>query len=534
MQYTKSTLTLSLEKWAVIMVALFTAMGALAQVMPDTAKTIKPTVTFTTAPPASAMNGTTFTVAATTTNPNATVVITVAPTTICTITGDTVTMVANKGTCTTTATSPATTGYAKATASDKTTATLGYAGQVIYDFGSTYGDGMEPQLDGMVMDKSGNIYGIAAKGLYLLGMVFELTFDKATGAWTETDIHDFNPQSTSVHDGYSPFGMIAMDSKGNLYGTTSQGGTLNGGTVYELSPPAVAGGEWTETILYNFGTNSNDGLEPIGGVTLGNTSGTVIYGTTNNGGTIGGGTIWELSYTKAKGKTPAQWTESILYNFPGISPNGTLESSLPAGLLLNGGNLYGKACNEVYELANSGGTWTFNTLYEFSFTDGQWCNGAVANQGTVAMDSQKNIYGTASQGGSGNGDGGTAWELVNNNGTYTEQIIYNFPFDEGSPDWGLVYSGGSWYGATGGWPATLQGSNGIVFKLTYSASTGWTETTIYNQFAPYAGPSEVDYPGVNQLIVDTKGNLYGMGYAGGNQSGYGYGLGGVFEVSPLP
>ena len=45
-----------------------------------------------------------------------------------------------------------------------------------------------------------------------------------------------------------PYGGVVFDSAGNLYGTTSGGGTYSGGTVYELSPQA--GGGWTETILH--------------------------------------------------------------------------------------------------------------------------------------------------------------------------------------------------------------------------------------------------------------------------------------------
>jgi hypothetical protein len=540
MQFTKSSPTRSIvELLAAAVVILPLTLGAFAaDVMPE-AK-IKPTVTFTGAP-ASAMNGSTFTVVATT-NASTTAVITAAPSTVCSVTGDTVTITANKGTCTLTASWPADSQYLAAKAKQKTTATLGYTGQVIYDFGSASGDGTSLEMNGMVVDKSGNIYYNARNGGLGYGSIFELT-PNGQGGWTQTDIHDFNPQSTNGIDGSSPFGMLAIDSKGNLYGTASEGGSgpctaalsAGCGIVYELSPPAVPGGEWTETILYNFGASSTDGIRPLAGVTLGNTTGTILYGTTYLGGTgtampgypgLGAGTIWELSYAKATKK----WTESILYNFTGISSGQYANYGASGGLLLNGGNLYGKACNQVFELASSGATWSFNTLYQFGgAAQGGWCNSEAANQGTVAMDSKKNIYGTAAE--LGVGSGGTAWELVNSNGTYTEQTIYNFPADVGYPDWGLVYSGGSWYGATGGWPGP---SDGIVFKLTYSASTGWTETTIYDQFFADSGSAYVDNPGINQLIVDTKGNLYGIGDGGGIQSGSGYGMGGVFEVSPMP
>jgi len=55
---------------------------------------------------------------------------------------------------------------------------------------------------------------------------------------------------------------LVSDPVGNLYGTTAGGGTQSCdagytgcGTVFELSPPLQTGGEWTETVLYNFCSN---------------------------------------------------------------------------------------------------------------------------------------------------------------------------------------------------------------------------------------------------------------------------------------
>ena len=74
--------------------------------------------------------------------------------------------------------------------------------------------------------------------------------------------------------------FIESCPRNECYGTTYTGGTEDWGTIYELSPPATAGGSWTETILHNF-TNGSDGATPLGTMTFdknGNLFGTTTYG----------------------------------------------------------------------------------------------------------------------------------------------------------------------------------------------------------------------------------------------------------------
>ena len=159
-------------------------------------------------------------------------------------------------------------------------------------------------------------------------------------------IHTFNPNSTSGPDGSNPCGSLVLDSKGNLYGTTTLGGANNTGTVWELTPPTVTGNPWVETVLYSFGAEgSGDGYNPLAGVTLKTAAATVLYGTTPCGGSgpaayencqYGSGTVFELTFHKKTTKVAAYWSESIAHSFiatDGAKPLG--------GLLLNGGNLYG-------------------------------------------------------------------------------------------------------------------------------------------------------------------------------------------------
>lgn len=103
---------------------------------------------------------------------------------------------------------------------------------LLYSLGAA-GTGQEPE-GGLIMDAAGNLYGTASSGgAYNFGAVFKLTL--VNGTWTYTSLHDFCPQGYPCSDGYTPTGALAMDSAGNIYGTTANGGT-GGGVVYEITP----------------------------------------------------------------------------------------------------------------------------------------------------------------------------------------------------------------------------------------------------------------------------------------------------------
>jgi uncharacterized repeat protein (TIGR03803 family) len=86
---------------------------------------------------------------------------------------------------------------------------------------------------------------------------------------------------------YPLFGGLVFDKKGNLYGTTSEGGIFGEGTVFELTSKG------REKILYNFGAQPNDGMFPEAGVVF-DTSGN-LYGTTPFGGVYGSGTVFKIT-----------------------------------------------------------------------------------------------------------------------------------------------------------------------------------------------------------------------------------------------
>src|SRR5579863_2065825 len=161
-----------------------------------------------------------------------------------------------------------------------------------------FGSGQDGNIlyGGVISDSSGNLYGTTFaggaydNGLYGSGIVFELSPQK-DGSWSETVLHDFG----AATDGSGPTAGLVFDSVGNLYGTTQYGGGSTFcqggcGIVFQLRPPAVPGGAWTESIIYRF-KEVYRGDNPQAGLIVDSAGN--LYGTTFLGGN-GGGTVLEL------------------------------------------------------------------------------------------------------------------------------------------------------------------------------------------------------------------------------------------------
>jgi hypothetical protein len=149
-----------------------------------------------------------------------------------------------------------------------------------------------------------------------------------SGVWMAAAIYVFQ----GGVDGLEPVGGLVFQSPNRLFGVTDEGGGFNGGTAFELAQ--VAGGVWSKSTIYNFGSTPTDAIYPSFSLTIGRSG--QLYGTTNSGGSFGYGTVFQL------GQIGHVWNEKILHNFSLGADAGD-----PAGgvVLDNAGNLYGQGRN---------------------------------------------------------------------------------------------------------------------------------------------------------------------------------------------
>jgi uncharacterized repeat protein (TIGR03803 family) len=264
-----------------------------------------------------------------------------------------------------------------------------------------YSNGAGP---GLLVDKVGNLYGPIGGGNYFgIGAIGELS--PGSDGWVYTDLANFNPTV-----GYSPPAPPIWDGKGNLFGTTTDGGisqpacwTSNGcGVIFEMTPNGD--GTWTYHILHRFASYATDGQTPYGSLVM-DASGN-FYGTTEFGGSKGNGTVFKFSFTGG------HWKKSVVYDFPdwhdGALPNSTL-------VLDKAGNLYGiggggnqgcgpYTCGVVFKLTRQqNGSWKYRAVHKFSGPDGNFPIGVI-------VDGKGNIFGTTSNGGTYNA--GVAFEIT--------------------------------------------------------------------------------------------------------------------------
>ena len=137
---------------------------------------------------------------------------------------------------------------------------------------------------GLIFDQGGNLYGSASDGgVNNGGTVFELKY--SNGSWTPVRI--FGLQG-SLFGPSGPRASLVMDAAGNLYGTTSNDGAYGDGSAFELTNGSVG---WTQTVLHDF-TNGSDGSVPFSNLVF-DTSGN-LYGTAAQGGS-GAGVVFEIA-----------------------------------------------------------------------------------------------------------------------------------------------------------------------------------------------------------------------------------------------
>jgi uncharacterized repeat protein (TIGR03803 family) len=375
--------------------------------------------------------------------------------------------------------------------------------KVLFDF-TLGGDGAYP-TSGVIFDTKGNLYGTTENGgANFYGTAFQLMHTKS--GWTENVLYSF----TNGSDGAYPSGALVFDKAGNLYGTAVSGGATscsNGcGTVFELKPGS--GGSWTFSVIYSF-TGGKDGFAPAFGSLIRDKAGN-LYGTAEMGGK-GSGTVFELIRTKSG------WKEKTLYEFSGGN-----DAGYPlAGLSWDAtGNLYGATvrggtgnAGAVFELKHLAKGWKEKVIYNFTGGD----DGAYPEYGGVTLNAAGDVYGTAA--GGGKSGQGVVFVLKPSKSNWRQSVLYSFTggSDGGQPFAGLAFNkAGNLFGAA----AYFGSGNGTVFKLAHT-KTGWKESTLHS-----FTDSDGQYP-YGGVVIDSKGRLYGTTFRGGSGS-----AGVVYEVIP--
>jgi len=330
-----------------------------------------------------------------------------------------------------------------------------------------------------------------------------------TSLWCEARAESILYTFMGGVDGGYPYSSLIFDGNGNLYGTTEIGGFYGKGTVFELTPNA---GSWTETVLYNFGTNSADGIYPQGSVifdSAGNLHGTTYYGGSSTNCGFGCGTIFQI--------TPGSngWTETALYSF--VGSNG---QNPRCGLVMDSkGSLYGTTeiggshgAGTVFQLSGS----QLRVLHNFGGVN----DGANPFTG-VTLDSKSNVYGTTFSGGP-NG-AGMVFKLSRAGDKWQEKVLHSFTNGKGIggyPEGGVTFDkAGDLYGTT---TQLGMGTVGGVFKLRPISGAKWSYSVLYG----FTGGTDGSFPGGN-VILDSARNLYGTTQDGGVDND-----GTVFKLTP--
>ncbi|MGA2903057.1 MAG: choice-of-anchor tandem repeat GloVer-containing protein [Candidatus Korobacteraceae bacterium] len=261
-------------------------------------------------------------------------------------------------------------------------------------------DGAMPEAGDLAFDQADNIYGTTDAGGDSqncqggCGTVYKLTH--SNGNWTESILHVFG----QAGDGDEPFSGVIFDQTGNLYGATASDGAHQQGSVFELIRSGVG---WTERLLYSF-TGGSDGSYPFYGLVF-DPAGD-LYGTTCCNGSDGAGTVFEL--------TAGAWAFNLVYSFgapgAGQGPEGSM-------IMDSAGNLYGTASGggaygfgAAFKLSPGNGGWTYTSLHDFCAGGYPPCSDGYTPTGSLAFDSEGNLYGTTSNGGQ--YGGGVVYEIA--------------------------------------------------------------------------------------------------------------------------
>lgn len=406
------------------------------------------------------------------------------------------------------------------------------------------------------MIRSAHAARLATATTFLLALVLLVMATAVAYAQTLTVLHAFQGV-----DGTFPYAGVTMDSRGNLYGVTENGGLQNCdlggpvgcGVVYKL---AKINSSWGFSLLYEFGADTHLPAYPSQ-IAIGPNGG--VYGAELEGGPPQlEGTIYNLLPPLAAASATANsfWTLKVLHQF-GTGDDGTYPHKV---VFDRSGNIFGVTGSggafdrgTVYELSPSGQGWTETILY--SFQGG--ADGGLPK--AVVLDDAGNLYGTTEEGGNPGCSPfpgcGTIFELTRSDAGWTKTTLYAFNqnTDSGYPSPLMRDSAGNLYGATsqtgpdsyfGGIWELSPSSNGWVFKMLHSFSGN--SVTYLGPFAPVMDASGALY-GVNNtggandcnpMYGISCGDLYKLTASGNNWTytdvyDFGPGAAGCFPVGPL-
>lgn len=318
-----------------------------------------------------------------------------------------------------------------------------------------------------------------------------------------SNLYSFCMKGQTCKRGDLPYSGVIADASGNLYGTTVLGGAntscFNGsgcGTIYELTPLGK------QTVLYSFCSQSScaDGASPRA-TPLRDKSGN-LFGTTEYGGANNGGAVYELA---------ANGTESVVYSF--CSQASCADGSAPYSNLSTDskGNFYGttrnggaKGCGVVFRLKPDGQEAVLHSL------GAHVSDGCLLLSGVI-LDKAGNLFGSASQGGTGNG--GTVFEITPKG---KEKVLYSFCsqancVDGDSPSALIEDPNGNLYGTTG-----IGGAhgNGVLFTV---SPTG--VETVLHSFCAKENCADGGSPYAGLLAVKKFKKLIGTTIGGGSTNG---------------